>query len=67
MNKIDWKKILTGAAIAIGGALLSYVSSEVIPSLRESGDATLLAVAAFASVAINIARKYLEGSSSEID
>jgi hypothetical protein len=57
---MDWKKVGIGALIALGGALTSYVSTIVIPAMQASGNATLLMVAAFASVAINIARKALE-------
>jgi hypothetical protein len=57
---MDWASIGRGAAIAIGGAALTFAASVVIPAMEASGNATLLTVAAFASVAINIVRKALE-------
>ena len=61
MTKEQWLKIARGAGIAVAGALLTYASSVMIPAMQESGNAVLLAVAAFASVAVNVVRKYLEG------
>jgi hypothetical protein len=57
---MDWGSIGRGAAIAIGGAALTYASTVLIPAMQASGNATLLIVAAFASVAINVIRKALE-------
>ena len=57
---MDWASIGRGAAIAIGGAALTYASTVLVPAMQASGNATLLMIAAFASVAINIARKALE-------
>ena len=54
---MDWKKVGIGALIALGGALFSYVSAIVIPAMEASGDATLLLVAAVASIAINAIRQ----------
>ena len=54
---MDWKKVGIGALIALGGALTSYVSTIVIPAMEASGDATLLLVAAVASIAINALRQ----------
>lgn len=61
---MDWGSIGRGAAIAIGGAALTYASTVIIPAMQGSGNATLLAIAAFASVAINIARKALESKNA---
>jgi hypothetical protein len=61
---MDWHKIITGAKLAAFGALLSYGLSVVIPAMQASGDATLLAVAAVASVILNIARKYVESKNA---
>ena len=57
---MDWASIGRGAAIAIGGATLTFAATVLIPAMQASGNATLLMIAAFASVAINIARKALE-------
>lgn len=57
---MDWKAIGRGALIALAGAALTFASTEVIPAMQTSGNATLLAVAAFASVAVNVIRKALE-------
>jgi hypothetical protein len=57
---MDWAAIGRGAAIAIGGAALTYASTVLIPAMQSSGNATLLIVAAFASVAINVIRKALK-------
>jgi hypothetical protein len=55
---MDWRKVAIGAAIAIGGSTLTYVTTVVIPAMEASGDATLLALAAGFSIAINIYRNY---------
>jgi len=52
----DWKKILTGAGIAIGGAALTYVA-ETVPNI-DFGVWTPVAVAV-ASVLVNFGRKWL--------
>jgi hypothetical protein len=57
---MDWASIGRGAAIAIGGAALTFAATVLIPAMQASGNATLLIVAAFASVAINVIRKALE-------
>ncbi len=57
---MDWASIARGAAIAIVGAVLTYASTVVIPAMQGSDNATLLMVAAFASVAVNVVRKSLE-------
>ena len=57
---MDWKKIGTGALIALAGAALTYATTIVIPAMEGSGNATLLTAAAFASVAVNVLRKALE-------
>jgi hypothetical protein len=61
---MDWASIGRGAAIAIGGAALTFAATTLIPAMQASGNATLLTVAAFASVAINVARKYLESKNA---
>ena len=55
---MDWRKVAIGAAIAIGGSMLTYVTTVVIPAMEASGDATLLALAAAFSIGINMLRNY---------
>ena len=62
---MDWKKIGTGALIALSGAAITYVTTIVIPAMEKSGDAVLLLVAAFASVAVNAIRKAMETKTDE--
>lgn len=57
---MDWKSIGRGAMIALAGAALTYATSVVVPAMEGSGNATLLTLAAFASVAVNVLRKALE-------
>ncbi len=57
---MDWKSIGRGALIALAGAALTYASTVAIPAMEGSGNATLLTMAAFASVAVNVIRKALE-------
>lgn len=57
---MDWKSIGRGALIALAGAALTYATSVVVPAMEGSGNATLLTLAAFASVAVNVLRKALE-------
>ena len=61
---MDWKSIGRGALIALAGAALTYASTIVIPAMEGSGNATLLALAAVASVAVNVIRKALEAKAS---
>ena len=58
LNAVDWKKVATGAGIAIVGALLTYVT-QVIASL-EPGPWTPVIVAGW-SVIVNIAKKWITG------
>jgi len=59
MNREDWLSIAKGAGIAVAGALLAYGADFLIPAMQSSGSAVLLGLAAVASVAINVARKWL--------
>jgi hypothetical protein len=61
---MDWKSIGRGALIALAGAALTYASTVVVPAMEGSGNATLLALAAFASVGVNVIRKALEAKAS---
>jgi len=56
LNKIDGKKILVGAGIAVGGALLTFLA-ELIPSI-DFGVYSPVAVALF-SILVNAGRKFL--------
>ena len=57
VNKEDGKKILVGAGIATGGALLTYLAT-LIPNIN-FGEFTPVVVAIF-SILINAGRKFLE-------
>lgn len=58
MNRNDMLKIARGGLLAAGGAVITYLSAEVVPNIDES--TTLgAAVAGIASVALNFLRKYL--------
>lgn len=57
-NKVEIHKILIGAGIATGGALLTYLT-ELLPTV-DFGEFTPVAVAVF-SVLINAFKKFLEG------
>jgi len=60
LNAADGLKILRGAALAAGGAILAYLSSEALPNL-ETGTAIGGALAAAAATALNALRKWLTG------
>ncbi len=55
------RKILIGAAIAVAGALLTYASDAVVPFLAEH-PSWGPALAGVAAIAINAARKWLQGT-----
>ena len=63
MTKEQSLKILKGAGIALGGALLAYLS-QVIPN-EDFGKYTPL-VTAFFSIAINVGLKYIDAQKSTI-
>lgn len=59
----DWQKIGIGAVLSVGGALAAYVTTQVMPQLKDhiANDVGLLiytALAALLPVLINIARKF---------
>lgn len=58
LNREDGKKILVGAGIAAGGALLTYLL-EILPNV-DFGELTPVVVAVL-SILINAGRKFLEG------
>lgn len=57
LNKEDGKKILTGAGIAMAGALLTYFA-DILPNV-DFGEWTPVAVAVF-SILVNAGRKFLK-------
>lgn len=57
-NKADLMKIATGASLALGGALVTYMAE--VMAQTDFGPYTAV-VTALAAIAINGARKYLEG------
>lgn len=59
MDREEWISIAKGAGIAIAGALLTFTADMLIPAMQASGSGTLLAVAVFASIAVNTLRKYV--------
>jgi hypothetical protein len=63
MSKSEWLSIAKGAGIAVAGALLTFAAEAVIPAMQGSGSATLLTIAAIASVMVNVARKYMVATS----
>lgn len=58
LNKEDGRKILTGAIVALSGALLTYFSQ--IVTQIDFGVLTPTVVA-IASILVNAGRKFLEG------
>lgn len=59
INAEDGKKILVGAGVAMGGALLTYIA-ELAPNV-DFGQYTPVVVAV-TSILINAARKWLAGA-----
>ena len=58
LNKITLRKIGIGALIALGGALLTYISGYV--SNTDFGPYTALVVAIW-SILVNLFREYIKG------
>lgn len=58
LNKEDGKKILTGAGIALAGALLTYLA-DLIPNVDFGSYSEL--VVAISAILINAGRKWLAG------
>lgn len=59
LNKEDGTKILKGAYIAVGGALIFY-AAELLPQI-DFGTAATPIVVAVGGILINLAKKYFEG------
>ena len=63
LNKADMQKVATGALVAIGGALLTYLTQTV--AQIDFGDYTPVAVA-LSSVLVNVARKFIADYSANL-
>ena len=63
LNKADMQKVATGALVAIGGALLTYLTQTV--AQIDFGDYTPVAVA-LSSVLVNVARKFIADYSASL-
>lgn len=57
MTREELCSLAKGAGLAAGGALVAFTAETLIPALQSSGSVTALAIAAFASVALNAIRK----------
>jgi hypothetical protein len=62
LNGVDWQKIGTGAAVALGGALLTYVADSVLPEMQEK-EVISAALFVLFSTGINALRKFLMDTS----
>lgn len=58
LSPADWKKIGTGAALAVIGGLTAWFSEQMVPMLREQSSLGLL-IATVVPIALNIVRKFL--------
>jgi hypothetical protein len=58
VSKDDWKKIGIGAAMAVAGALLTYVATGIMPMLATKYPEASPFIAALAAIILNISRKY---------
>jgi hypothetical protein len=67
LNSEDLLKIGKGALIAAAGAALAYLSAQVFPQLAESGNSTLVVVAAIGAVVVNAAQKYLRDNTGKLE
>ena len=65
MTKEAWIKIAKGAAIAVGGALLTYGANFVVPFLENSSGMWGPAIAGVLAIAIQVARKFIESQGAE--
>jgi hypothetical protein len=65
MSQEQWLKIAKGAAIAVGGALLTYGANIVVPFLDTNGGIWGPAVASLLAIVIQTARKFLETQEAE--
>ncbi len=65
MTKEAWIKILKGAAIAVGGALLTYGANFVVPFLESNGGMWGPAIAGLLAILIQVGRKFIESQGAE--
>jgi hypothetical protein len=56
---VDWAKILKGAGIAIGGALIAYLTT-VLPGIAADNPSVAILVTAIGGFAINTLKKLYE-------
>lgn len=59
LSKSDWLKISKGLMLALAGALLAWVLTELVPTLEASSDPRLLFIAAVLSAVVNVIRKWI--------
>lgn len=59
MTEQDFRKILTGAALAAAGAVLTYVELQVFPLLKEHAGVWAPLLVSVQSTILNVARKWL--------
>jgi hypothetical protein len=57
LNRNDMLSVLRGALLAAGGALVTYLATEVVPNLDEGTTLGAL-IAGIAATALNLLRKY---------
>ena len=55
LNSIDWRKILIGLAMALLGALATYLLDKVVPIFNDQGDQWSLLLAALLAALANAA------------
>lgn len=58
LSKSDLLRVAKGAALAAGGAVVTYLAAEVLPTLDDS-TAVGAVIAAVASTALNALRQWL--------
>ncbi len=63
MDRAQVRKILIGAALAVGGAILTYGLNTVVPILHDQDGMWGPAVAATLAILLNAARKWIESQS----
>lgn len=60
MSKEAWLKIAKGAAIAVGGALLTYGANVIVPFLNSDAGLWGPAIASVLAILIQVGRKFVE-------
>jgi predicted metal-dependent phosphotriesterase family hydrolase len=58
LSSTDVQKIATGALMAVGGALATYLLNTVLPQLKEQGEINAALFVLFSTL-INAARKFI--------